>query len=130
LNHASTPAEVNVYKVEPYVMSADVYASPTHLGRGGWTWYTGSAGWMYRLIIESLLGIKLTVDKLTFTPRVPKEWPNYKIRYRYRATFYQLNFTPAKPGETKSVVLDGMEQEQSVLTLADDGQPHTVEITY
>jgi cellobiose phosphorylase len=68
LNHGSTPAGIATYKVEPYVVAADVYAVAPHTGRGGWTWYTGSAGWMYRLIVESLLGLRLDVDKLSFFP--------------------------------------------------------------
>src|SRR6185436_2227622 len=80
--------DIATYKVEPYVVAADVYAIPPHTGRGGWTWYTGSAGWMYRLIMESLLGLRLEVDKLRFAPCLPAHWPSYKIHYRYRETNY------------------------------------------
>ncbi len=90
LNHGSTPAGIATYKVEPYVVAADVYAVAPHTGRGGWTWYTGSAGWMYRLIVESLLGVRLDVDKLRFFPCLPDEWPSFKLHYRYRDTFYHV----------------------------------------
>ena len=68
-------------------MAADVYAVSPHTGRGGWTWYTGSAGWMYRFIMESLLGLKLEVDRLRFAPCLPAEWKSFKVHYRYRETF-------------------------------------------
>ena len=71
------PRDIAIYKVEPYVVAADVYAVSPHIGRGGWTWYTGSAGWMYRLIVESLLGLRLDVDKLRFTPCLPADWFEY-----------------------------------------------------
>ena len=71
-------------------MAADVYAAPPHLGRGGWTWYTGSAGWMYRLVLESLLGLRLEVDQLRFEPRLPADWPSYTVHYRYRETSYRI----------------------------------------
>ena len=71
VNHALSGQDAATYKVEPYVVAADVYTSPPHAGRGGWTWYTGSAGWMYRLIIESLLGLRLEVDQLRFEPCLP-----------------------------------------------------------
>ena len=82
LNHGSTPAGIATYKVEPYVVVADVYGVAPHTGRGGWTWYTGSAGWMYRLIVESLLGLRSDVDTLSFLPCLPDEWRSYKLHYR------------------------------------------------
>jgi cellobiose phosphorylase len=86
VSHAQTPAGVATYKVEPYVVAADVYAAAPHSGRGGWTWYTGSAGWMYRLIIESLLGLRLTAGRLHFEPCLPADWQGFQLRYRYRET--------------------------------------------
>ena len=91
-----TPAgrqSVELYKVEPYVMCADIYGAPPHVGRGGWTWYTGAAGWMYRLAVETLVGLHLEVDRLRLAPRVPAEWESYKIHYRYRETFYHITVT-------------------------------------
>ncbi len=84
VNHGRSAQTVAIYKVEPYVVAADVYAVAPHTGRGGWTWYTGSAGWMYRLIVESLLGLKLEADKLHIAPCMPPAWNEYKLTYRYR----------------------------------------------
>src|SRR5512135_2214372 len=89
VNHSRSPEGMATYKVEPYVVAADVYAVSPHTGRGGWTWYTGSAGWMYRLIMESLLGLRLEVDKLFFTPCLPVDGEGFKVRYRYRNTTYR-----------------------------------------
>ena len=105
------PADVEVYKVEPYVMCADIYGAPPHTGRGGWTWYTGAAGWMYRLAVETLLGLHLEVDRLRLAPRVPAEWESYKIHYRYRETFYHITLTrvevkPERTGARQRVRLD------------------------
>ena len=94
INHAKTPEEVARYKVEPYVIAADVYALSPHIGRGGWTWYTGSAGWMYRLIVESLLGLRLETDKLYIEPCLPSDWVSFKIHYRYRETIFRITVTP------------------------------------
>jgi cellobiose phosphorylase len=129
VRHASTPEDVALYKVEPYVVAADVYGVPPHVGRGGWTWYTGSAGWMYRLISESLLGLRLEVDKLHFAPHVPATWPSYKIHYRYRETFYHITIRNGGSGMTvERLTVDGAEQTERVLALNDDRRDHTVEI--
>ncbi len=90
INHASTRAGLYKYKVEPYVAAGDVYAEPSHIGRGGWTWYTGSAGWMYRSAIESILGFQLTGDKLKIEPCIPRYWREYEIKYRYGNTLYNI----------------------------------------
>ena len=79
INHGSTPEEMETYKVEPYVVAADVYAVSQHAGRGGWTWYTGSAGWLYQLIVDSVIGLKRRGDKLHFDPCLPEEWGNVTI---------------------------------------------------
>ena len=91
VNHARSPEGVATYKVEPYVVAADVYALSPHIGRGGWTWYTGSAGWMYRLIVDSLLGLRLEVDKLRVAPCLPADWKGFTLHYRYRETLYHIN---------------------------------------
>ena len=91
INHTTSPEEIASYKVEPYVVAADIYALTPHIGRGGWTWYTGSAGWMYRLIVESLLGLRLEVDKLHIEPCIPADWETYKMHYRYRETMYHIS---------------------------------------
>jgi cyclic beta-1,2-glucan synthetase len=129
LHHASTPEGVATYKVEPYVVAADVYAVSPHTGRGGWTWYTGSAGWMYRLILESLLGVRLEVDELHFTPCLPAAWTTFTIAYRYRETVYHITVvqTPAGDGDA-GVTVDGIEQPGSFLLLIDDRQDHVAEV--
>lgn len=126
LNHARTPEEVAVYKVEPYVVTADVYAQSPHAGRGGWSWYTGSSGWMYRLIVESFLGLKLEVNRLSLAPCVPKEWKGFRIEYRYRTTIYKISVVTGSnaPGLT----VDGQAQPDTTILLEDDQQPHEAEL--
>jgi cellobiose phosphorylase len=129
LNHTMSPEAVATYKVEPYVVAADVYALSPHTGRGGWTWYTGSAGWMYRLIVESLLGLRLEVNKLRLLPCLPADWETFKVHYRYRNTVYNIAVlrTHAGDGET-SVSVDGVEQHDKAILLVDDRQEHSVEV--
>ena len=129
LNHGSTPEEVAVYRVEPYVVSADVYALQPHTGRGGWTWYTGAAGWMYRLIVESLLGLRLDVDRLRFTPCLPADWKSFLLHYRYRETFYHITVTRAGPGcGVVSMAVDDHVQSDRAVLLVDDHKEHFVKV--
>ncbi len=133
LNHARTPEGVAIYKVEPYVVAADVYALAPHTGRGGWTWYTGSAGWMYRLVVESLLGLKLEGDRLRFAPCMPPEWNGFALRYRYRETYYHIAVRRTERSVTKrsdatSVTVDGVAQDSDFIRLADDRQEHEVDV--
>ena len=129
VNHASSAAAMATYKVEPYVVAADVYAVAPHTGRGGWTWYTGSAGWMYRLILESLLGLKLEVDKLRFAPCLPADWESFKLHYRYRETVYHITVLQTRATNSNTrVIVDGIEQRDKVVSLVDDHREHTVEI--
>jgi len=126
VNHGSTPEEVAIYMAEPYVVAADVYSLTPHTGRGGWTWYTGAAGWMYRLIVESLLGLRLDVDRLRFTPCLPDDWKSYRLHYRYRETFYHI--TVMRAGAAQSVTVDGLVQSDGSIHLIDDQSEHFVEI--
>jgi cyclic beta-1,2-glucan synthetase len=128
INHTSTADKLSVYKVEPYVAAADVYGVAPHTGRGGWTWYTGSAGWMYRLITESLLGLHLEVDKLHFTPLLPEKWASFKIHYRYRDTFYHITIKQNGGNGVGLIEVDGKSQIEKVLSLVDDHRDHIVEI--
>ena len=129
LNHGSTPEEVAVYRVEPYVVAADVYALQPHTGRGGWTWYTGAAGWMYRLIVESLLGLRLDVDRLRFTPCLPADWKSFLLHYRYRETFYHITVTRSGPGcDVVSMTVDDLVQSDKEVLLVDDHKEHFVEV--
>jgi cyclic beta-1,2-glucan synthetase len=128
VNHGGSPEEITKYKVEPYVVAADVYAVSPHTGRGGWTWYTGSAGWMYTLILESLLGLRREGDKLRFAPCLPGDWEAFKVRYRYRETVYQITVLQPGDGSVASVTVDGVEQPDTAISLVDDHQEHTVEV--
>ncbi len=127
INHGCSPETIATYKVEPYVVAADVYAVRPHTGRGGWTWYTGSASWLYRLILESLLGIELKIDRLTLKPCLPTAWRAFEIRYRYRETYYQITVkTSGDPGNQPMVFVDGMLQAEPFIHLVDDRQEHRV----
>ncbi|MEX2118409.1 MAG: glucoamylase family protein [Pirellulales bacterium] len=128
VTHAATSQAVATYRVEPYVVAADVYAVAPHTGRGGWTWYTGSAGWMYRLITESLLGLQLHVDKLRFAPCLPQSWSTFKIHYRYRETFYHITFRNGGGSTVERVVVDGNQQPERTVPLVDDRNDHHVEV--
>jgi cellobiose phosphorylase len=129
INHATSPDGIATYKVEPYVIAADVYALPPHTGRGGWTWYTGSAGWMYRLILESLLGLRLEADKLRFAPCLPAEWKAFKVHYRYRETVYHIDVLQTREGNSGTIVtVNGVEQPDPSISLVDDHQEHSVEV--
>jgi len=130
IHHGATPAQIATYKVEPYVVAADVYAVAPHVGRGGWTWYTGSAGWMYRLLIETLLGVNLEGDQLRLTPRMPKVWTAYKIHYRFRQTVYHITITrlPADSADTNLLSVDGQAISGEAIPLRDDHHEHFVEM--
>ena len=129
VNHARTAAAMAKYKVEPYVMAADVYGVSPHTGRGGWTWYTGSAGWMYRLVTESLLGLRLETDRLHFDPCLPPGWPGFKVHYRFRETVYHIAIvqTSGAAGEV-AVTIDGEARAGGTIPMVDDGRDHTVEL--
>jgi len=131
VNHGKSAQGIERYRVEPYVVAADVYAGPPHTGRGGWTWYTGSAAWMYRLIVESLLGLTLKTDKLSFVPCLPAEWDGFAVRYRFRETIYHIKVRQLRPtGEEGPtiVAVDGVVQVGKELCLVDDRTEHFVEI--
>jgi cellobiose phosphorylase len=130
VNHGKTAEEISTYKIEPYVIAADIYSEPPNAGHGGWTWYTGSAGWMYQFIIESLLGIKRRNDKLYFSPCVPAEWKNFTVTYRYKSTTYVISFSQKNTGGTLQVKLDGKENNEDGITLADDGAKHSIEVIF
>lgn len=127
LNHGKDATHIETYKVEPYVIAGDVYAG-SHLGRGGWTWYSGSAGWFYRLIIEYVVGLRKEGDKLSFRPCVPEDWQTFRASYRYGATTYNIAFTNKGKAVT-SVTLDGAVVPDQTIALTDDGREHTVAVT-
>jgi cyclic beta-1,2-glucan synthetase len=128
LTRSATPIDVETYKVEPYVVAADVYTAPGLVGRGGWTWYTGSASWMYRVGLETILGFTRRGDTLRIDPRVPAHWPEFGIEYRFGAALYSI--TVLRPGELQAgesvVSLDGRILPDATIPLVDDGQRHRV----
>jgi len=130
LSHTRDAAEIDVYKVEPYVVSADVYAVQPHVGRGGWSWYTGSAGWMYRLVVESLLGLHMDAGHLTFAPVLPTDWEGFSMRYRYRQTWYQIDVTQVAAGTPRTLRLDGEPMTDGRVLLTNDGQEHRVQLQH
>lgn len=131
IRHGDTAETMQRYKVEPYVMCADIYAVAPHTGRGGWTWYTGAAGWMYRLTVETLLGLQLEVDHLRITPCIPADWDAYKIHYRYRDTVYHIVIRRAgeSAGQASRVTVDGVDQPNARIPLIDDRREHHAEVT-
>ncbi|MBY0475301.1 MAG: cyclic beta 1-2 glucan synthetase [Nitrosomonas sp.] len=140
INHGRTATEVERYKVEPYVMCADIYGVVPHIGQGGWTWYTGAAGWMYRLTVETILGLQLEMDQLHITPCIPTHWSGYIIHYRFRETFYHITVkcNDEKLGHEIHVTLDGIAinnlvtdekgRSQCMIPLVDDHRDHYVEV--
>ena len=130
LSHTRDAAEIDVYKVEPYVVSADVYAVQPHVGRGGWSWYTGSAGWMYRLVVESLLGLHMDAGHLTFAPVLPADWEGFSMRYRYRQTWYQIEVTQVAADAPRTLRLDGEVMGDGRVLLTNDGQEHRVQLQH
>ena len=129
ITHGASPSAIDTYKVEPYVVAADVYAVAPHVGRGGWTWYTGSAAWMYRLIVESLLGFKLEGEWLRIEPCLPADWQGFTVHYRFRGTVYHIDVhqTPHATGDER-VSLDGHAQSGMAVLLVDDRVEHRVEV--
>ena len=128
--HARTKADAEHYKVEPYVVCADVYALASQAGRGGWTWYTGSAGWMYRVWIEEVIGLQVRGNTLRLAPVIPRHWPVVKLTYRYKSTRYAIEITNPE-GISRgvlSVTLDDKPLPDGIVPLVDDGQAHTVRV--
>jgi cellobiose phosphorylase len=130
VHHGGTSKQIATYKVEPYVVAADIYSMAPHTGRGGWTWYTGSAGWMYRLLVETLLGVHLEGDRLRLEPRMRAEWTTYKIHYRYRQTVYHITISrlAAEAPRGNLLSVDGQEISGTVVSLVDDQREHFAEL--
>ncbi len=131
IEHSRDEKESARYKVEPYVVAADVYALKDNVGRGGWTWYTGAAGWIYRVWLEEVLGFKLRGDTLTIEPVIPREWPGFTMRYRHKSTWYDIAIeNPAHVCRgVARVELDGAIVSATAIPLRDDQQPHTIHVS-
>jgi len=129
VNHSRTAEETQIYKVEPYVVAADVYSLPPHTGRGGWTWYTGSAGWMYRMITESLLGMRIEADKLYLEPLLPEEWDSFRLDYTYLRTTYRITVIHKNESNNDTgIFIDGTPVKNRFIRLLDDGTDHLVNV--
>ena len=131
INHANTPEKINCYRVEPYVMAADVYGVQPYLGRGGWTWYSGSAGWTYRVGLESILGLHRRGNELLINPCIPADWPKYSIDYHFGNAVYHIHVK--NPSGTYHAVtqmsIDGRSLSDKVIHLRADDEEHEVFIT-
>jgi cyclic beta-1,2-glucan synthetase len=131
IRHTSRRADLYRYKGEPYAVSADVYASPPHVGRAGWTWYTGAAGWLYRAGLESILGFRKRGSALCIDPCIPRDWKRFEISYRHGSTLYRIAVENPK-GVCRGVArvsLDGaVLPEGALVRLSDDGSEHRVEV--
>ena len=121
--------KIATYKVEPYVMSADIYAQKLHVGRGGWTWYTGSAGWMYQFVLESFIGLNKVGEKLMFTPCIPIDWKEVKIDYRYLDTTFHITYKQITAEKIKLFV-DDIQLDDEFVTLIDDNKDHTITVIF
>jgi cyclic beta-1,2-glucan synthetase len=130
ISHADTPEKTARYKVEPYVIAADIYGAPPHTGRGGWTWYTGSSAWMYRLGIEVILGITRVGNALKINPCIPHDWTGFKVDYRFGNTHYKINVENPHNVNVgiREIVLDGVSLSAGIIPLADDALPHEARV--
>src|SRR6185503_14351388 len=126
LTHATDAASVAKYKTEPYAVAADVYTAAGQQGRGGWTWYTGSASWVYRVGLETILGFTKRGDTLRIDPRVPAIWKEYSIDYRFGTSQYTIVVRAAASGDRPGVTMDGQRLEDGSIPLTDDGRRHEV----
>ena len=130
VNHGSNPSLVAEYKVEPYVVAADVYGQALNRGRGGWTWYTGSAGWMYQLIVDSFIGLRKEGDRLYINPCIPGDWTSVKIQYRHGNSILNIEYrqTPGQAGESMKVLVDGNVLAGQSIPLTNDELTHEVTV--
>jgi cyclic beta-1,2-glucan synthetase len=132
INHAGTRADVQRYKVEPYVVAADVYSVAPHVGRGGWTWYTGSASWMYRAGLEWILGFRVRAGKLTVSPCIPADWPRFEIVFKHASARYRILVeNPDRVSRGVAFLeVDGktLPSGETHIVLSDDGRTHEVRV--
>ena len=130
INHTRTAADLTRYKAEPYAMAGDVYGRAPHAGRAGWSWYTGSASWMYRAGLESMLGLRRRGDTFSIDPCIPSSWRLYEIAWRFRNTHYMI--TVSNPDHqcrgVLEATLDGICANYAAIPLVDDGGTHRVEV--
>jgi cyclic beta-1,2-glucan synthetase len=129
INHTRSRADVQRYKVEPYVVAGDVYSEPPHVARGGWTWYSGSAAWLYRVGVEAILGFRLQGMALTIDPCVPRNWPNFSIAFRYHSATYKISVENPS-SVTRGIALTRVDGQmipgKATIGLVDDGSVHEI----
>jgi cyclic beta-1,2-glucan synthetase len=128
VNHMRTPEDLEQYRTEPYAVAADVYTHPMHLGRGGWTWYTGSAGWMYQAAIDAVLGFRRSGATFSIAPCIPAIWPEFAIRWRIGRTCYHISVVNRghRCRGVGSATLDGVPVDANAIPIVDDGATHEV----
>lgn len=130
IEHARTKDAVNKYKVEPYVIAADIYGQGNLAGRGGWTWYTGSSSWFYKAGVEYILGLKIENNTLKIEPCIPKEWKEYGIRYKFGRSIYNIK-VQNRSGKNSGVNMfkvNGVEVEEKQVKILDDGRVWEIEV--
>ena len=131
VTHAATREDMLRYGAEPYVVAADVYAEPPHTGRGGWSWYTGAAGWLHRAGIEWILGVRIRDAVLHLAPAIPRDWPGYTVRLRHHSATYEVRVENPHhaTGGVESIEVDGARMDAAAgIALADDGGAHTIRV--
>lgn len=130
IEHARTKEATQKYKVEPYVIAADIYGAGNLAGRGGWTWYTGASSWYYKAGIQYILGLKIEKGKLRIEPAIPSDWEEYSIKYKYMDTIYNIKVLNPENKNTgvEKFILDGNEIDQKEVKLIDDRKIHEIEI--
>jgi cyclic beta-1,2-glucan synthetase len=131
INRARTPEDLERYKVEPYVVAADIYTHPMHVGRGGWTWYTGSAAWLYRFGLEHILGLRRRGATFSIAPCIPASWPGFSVTWRRGNTVLAISVDNADPrgGPVAECTLDGAPVDPGAVPLPDDGARHELHVT-
>jgi cellobiose phosphorylase len=132
INHSSTEKQSATYKIEPYVVAGDVYSVAPHIGRGGWSWYTGSASWMYRAAIEYLLGFRLEGDRLQINPCLPENWTEFKMFYKRGTTSFNIHVVIQKSdlSAPRTIEVDGVKLESNEIRLVEDGKTHEIRVNY
>ncbi len=130
INHTNNIEKVNTYKIEPYVIAADIYSNKDMLGRGGWSWYTGSSSWFYKAGIENILGIKIEKGILKINPCIKSDWKEYEIRYRFGKSIYEIKvYNPdGKNTGVEEIKINGIIQKEKEVILRDDGKNYNIEI--
>ena len=130
IEHSKTKQDIDKYKVEPYTIVADIYTTKGLEGRGGWSWYTGSASWFYKVALENILGFKIKDNVIEMNPVIPSHWKEYEIQYKYKTSIYNIkvnNYNMKNSGVNK-VVLNGEEIKENKIHLIDNGKINNIEI--